>query len=74
MHSSTNNSMESLLEWGKICLEFGCSEDQLRELFSTPCPEFASATESYEDVLDAFRQESDLQQPLPEFRENRMQN
>jgi hypothetical protein len=55
--------IDTLLEWDEICREFGCSDSQLRELYSAPCPDSAPATESYDEVMDALRKEAEQQQP-----------
>ncbi|HUK31555.1 MAG TPA: hypothetical protein VLV89_10610 [Candidatus Acidoferrum sp.] len=53
--------METLREWDGICREFGCSDAQMRELYSAPCPDSAPATPSFEDVMDAIRKEEEKQ-------------
>ncbi len=67
MDDATTNPKETLREWEDICREFGCSDEQMHELYSAPCPETAPATESYEDVMAAFSQRPDERQPLLEF-------
>jgi hypothetical protein len=74
MQIATSNPMESLREWDEICRAFGCSDDQVRELYSAPCPEAAPATESYEDVMAALRRQTDQQQASPGFHTSETQN
>jgi hypothetical protein len=74
MQIANANPMESLHEWYRICREFGCSDDQVSELYSAPGPEAAPAAESYADVLAAFRQQFVRQQTPPGFRTNEPQN
>ncbi len=74
MQITAANPMDSLREWDEICRAFGCSDDQVRELYSAPCPEAGPATESFEDVMAAFRQQSGQQQAPPGFRTSEPQN
>jgi hypothetical protein len=70
------NPIDSLREWGEICREFACSENQVRELYSAPCPEAATAAESYEDVMVAFGLQfaQQQQQAVPVFFERKQRN
>jgi hypothetical protein len=74
MQTATTNPMETLREWDESCREFGCSDDQVRELYSAPCPDPAPATESYEDVMAALWQQSEERQPPLGFRVTEPQN
>ncbi len=58
MQTTKTSPIESIREWDEICREFGCSDDQVRELYSAPCPEAAPATKSYEEVMAIFKQQS----------------
>jgi hypothetical protein len=57
--------MQALLNWDGICREFGCSDAQIREFYSLPCPEAAPATESYDDVMAALSQNAEGDRPTP---------
>jgi hypothetical protein len=54
MQRATTNPMATLQMWDDVCREFGCSEEQIRELYSLPCPAAAPITETYEEVMDAL--------------------
>lgn len=66
--------IETLLEWDGVCREFGCSESQIRELYSAPCPDAAPVTESYDDVMAALRMEAEQQQSMLDNLEIKTQN
>jgi hypothetical protein len=66
--------IDTLRDWDDICREFGCSDAQMRELYSRPCPDTAPATESYDDVMDALRKEVEDQHPASGYRSIEKQN
>ncbi len=66
--------IETLREWDDICRTFGCGDDQMRELYSAPCPDAAPATESYDEVMAALRIEAEEQQPASGDRPIEKQN
>ncbi len=74
MQKAANKPMETLQMWDDICREFGCSEEQVRELYSAPCPEAAPATESFEDVMAALKQQPEEREAVLRIRLTVIQN
>jgi len=46
MEDDTTNPMETLRQWDEICRDFGCSEDQIRELYFLPDDDELSADDA----------------------------
>jgi hypothetical protein len=74
MRTTMSKPMKALLDWDDICREFGCSDAQMRELYSAPCPDAAPATESYDDVMAALNQEAEAERPTPGYHAIKVQN
>jgi hypothetical protein len=74
MKKAATNPMETLQMWDEICREFGCSEEQVSELYSLPCPAAAPETESYEEVMKALTAQPSEWRPPVGFLVNEKQN